>query len=64
MSVVDNELKVYVVEGLRVADPSIMPRITTGHTMAPCVVIGERAADLIGKSHGLSSRFEPATHSV
>ncbi|CAN7679893.1 GMC oxidoreductase [Rhizobium sp. LjRoot98] len=64
MSVVDNELKVYVVEGLRVADPSIMPRITTGNTMAPCVVIGERAADLIGKSHGLSSRFEPVAHSV
>lgn len=53
MSVVDNELKVYGIEGLRLADSSIMPRITTGNTMAPCVVIGERAADLIRATHGL-----------
>nr|WP_246813037.1 GMC family oxidoreductase [Rhizobium changzhiense] len=53
MSVVDNELKVYGVDGLRIADSSIMPRITTGNTMAPCVVIGERAADLIRKMHSL-----------
>ena len=32
---------------------SVMPRVTTGNTMAPCVVIGERAADLIRKEHGL-----------
>ncbi len=56
MSVVDNELKVYGIEGLRIADASIMPRITTGNTMAPCVVIGERAADLIGISHGLGAQ--------
>jgi len=56
MSVVDNELKVYGIEGLRIADASIMPRITTGNTMAPCVVIGERAADLIANSHGLSAQ--------
>lgn len=54
MSVVDGELKVYGIDGLRVADASIMPRITTGNTMAPCVVIGERAADMIRKQHGLS----------
>jgi choline dehydrogenase len=53
MSVVDNELKVYGVYGLRIADSSILPRITTGNTMAPCVVIGERAADLIRTSHSL-----------
>jgi choline dehydrogenase len=53
MSVVDNELKVYGIEGLRIADSSIMPRITTGNTMAPCVVIGERAADLMRKTHSL-----------
>ncbi|CAN7602746.1 GMC family oxidoreductase [Rhizobium sp. LjRoot98] len=58
MSVVDNELKVYGIEGLRIADASVMPRITTGNTMAPCVVIGERAADLIGNSHGLSAQRE------
>ncbi|WP_075289339.1 GMC family oxidoreductase [Pararhizobium arenae] len=55
MSVVDSELKVYGIEGLRIADSSILPRITTGNTMAPCVVIGERAADLVGKSHGLTA---------
>lgn len=55
MSVVDSELKVYGIEGLRIADSSIMPRITTGNTMAPCVVIGERAADILRKKHGLAS---------
>jgi choline dehydrogenase len=50
-SVVDNHLKVYGVEGLRVADGSIMPRITTGNTMAPCVVIGEQAAQLVRTAH-------------
>jgi choline dehydrogenase len=53
MSVVDAHLKVYGITGLRVADGSIMPRVTTGNTMAPCVVIGERAAELIRREHGL-----------
>jgi choline dehydrogenase len=44
MSVVDAQLRVYGVEGLRIADASILPRVTTGNTMAPCVVIGEQAA--------------------
>jgi choline dehydrogenase len=47
MSVVDGSLKVYGVEHLRIADGSIMPRVTTGNTMAPCVVVGERAADIL-----------------
>jgi choline dehydrogenase len=47
LSVVDGNLKVYGVERLRIADGSIMPRITTGNTMAPCVIIGERAAQMI-----------------
>jgi choline dehydrogenase len=51
MSVVDNRLRVYGIDNLRIADGSIMPRVTTGNTMAPCVVIGERAADLIRQSH-------------
>jgi choline dehydrogenase len=53
MSVVDANLKVYGIENLRVADGSIMPRITTGNTMAPCVIIGERAAELIRTDHKL-----------
>src|SRR5499427_3552288 len=44
MSAVDDQLKVYGVDGLRIADASILPRVTTGNTMAPCVVIGEQAA--------------------
>jgi choline dehydrogenase len=47
MSVVDSSLKVYGLEGLRIADASIMPRVTSGNTMAPCVVIGERVAMLL-----------------
>ncbi|TGD89389.1 GMC family oxidoreductase [Mycolicibacterium sp. CH28] len=53
MSVVDGSLRVYGVENLRIADGSIMPRITTTNTMAPCVVIGERAAESIKAEHGL-----------
>ena len=55
MSVVDGKLKVHGIEGLRVADASILPRVTTGNTMAPCVVIGERAAEILQKEHGLQS---------
>ena len=53
MSVVDGTLRVYGVDGLRVADGSIMPRVTTGNTQAPCAVIGERAAELMREEHGL-----------
>ena len=38
---------VYGIDNLRIADGSIMPRVTTGNTMAPCVVIGERAAEVL-----------------
>ena len=48
MAVVDGRLK------LRVADGSIMPRLTAGNTMAPCVVIGERAAEEIKAEHRLA----------
>jgi len=51
MSVVDSRLKVYGIDNLRVADASIMPRVTTGNTMATCVVIGERAAELICQTY-------------
>jgi choline dehydrogenase len=54
MSVVDGTLKVYGIERLRVADGSIMPRVTTGNTQAPCVIIGERAADILRTEHHLA----------
>ena len=53
MSVVDGNLKVYGVEKLRIADGSILPRVTTGNTMAPCVVIGERAGEMLKAAHGI-----------
>lgn len=46
-SVVDPQLRVRGVEGLRVADASVMPQIIRGHTNAAAIVIGERAAELI-----------------
>jgi choline dehydrogenase len=53
MSVVDANLKVYGIENLRIADGSIMPRVTTGNTMAPCVIIGERAGEILRAEHNL-----------
>jgi choline dehydrogenase len=47
MSVVDGSLKVHGIDNLRIADGSIMPRVTTGNTMAPCVIIGERASEML-----------------
>jgi choline dehydrogenase len=61
MSVVDGALRVYGLRGLRIADASVMPSITTGNTMAPCALIGERAAELIRAAHGLgAARAEAA----
>lgn len=53
MSVVDSRLKVHGITNLRVADASIMPSIPTGNTMAPCVIIGERAAGFLKDEHGI-----------
>ena len=55
MSVVDSQLKVYGIDNLRIADGSIMPRVCTGNTMAPCVIVGERAAEILAAAHDLSA---------
>ena len=47
MAVVDDELRVHGVEGLRVADASIMPTVVSGNTNAAAIMIGEKLADMV-----------------
>jgi len=49
-TVVDDQLKVHGIDGLRVADASIFPTIPSGNTNAACIMVGEKAAELIKKS--------------
>ncbi len=66
MSVVDGQLRVYGIDNLRIADGSVMPRVATGNTMAPCVVVGEKAAAFIRSEAGLAPELrearEPPVH--
>ena len=64
-AVVNHELKVYDVRGLRVIDASIMPKVPSGNTNAPTIMIGEKGADLIKShwyGHGHKARYKRSPH--
>jgi choline dehydrogenase-like flavoprotein len=55
-AVTDTALRVIGVPRLRVADASVMPDIVSGNINAACVMIGEKAAELIARDHGVALR--------
>lgn len=64
LAVVDPTLRVHGIAGLRVADASVMPTVPRCHTMAPTIMIGEKAADLILGQISPASEKHPETPTV
>ena len=63
MAVVDPACRVIGVDGLRVVDSSIFPRITNGNLNAPSIMVGEKASDLIlGRDPLPRANAEPWVH--
>jgi choline dehydrogenase-like flavoprotein len=52
--VVDPRLRVQGVKRLRVADASVMPNVISGNTNAACIMIGEKAAEMLAREHGVA----------
>lgn len=52
LAVVDHELRVHGVRNLRVVDASVMPKVTSGNTNAPIIMIAEKGAHLIRRAWG------------
>ena len=50
---VDPRLRVMGVSKLRVADSSVMPNVVSGNTNAACIMIGEKAAEMVAAGHGV-----------
>ncbi|NVK30887.1 MAG: hypothetical protein HWE20_07775, partial [Gammaproteobacteria bacterium] len=47
LAVVDDKLRVHGLDGIRIADASVMPKLISGNTNAPSIMIGERAARFV-----------------